>query len=184
LLGGFSRTFSANPHDVIHSLAKKTGASAFVMPVPFFANTIENKRIILEQHGIAEALEMARNTSLKVIGIGSVDSDASVVASVMMDAEEMEEVERNGGVGEMLGHFFDEQGAPVKTSISDRTMGLAVEDLTDTNIFAVAGGSVKIKAVSAVLKSRLLSGLITDESTPRALVDMDGILKCMRRKKV
>jgi len=176
LLGGFSRTFSANPHDVIHSLAKKTGATAFVMPVPFFANTIENKRIILEQFGIAEVLNMARKTSLKVIGIGSVDSDASVVASVMMESEEMEEVDRNGGVGEMLGHFFDEHGAVVKTDISDRTMGLAVEDLAETNILAVAGGSAKIEAVSAVLKSRLLSGLITDESTARALVNMGGNL--------
>lgn len=176
LLGGFSRTFSANPHDVIHSLANKTGATAFVMPVPFFANTVENKRIILEQSGIAEVLDLACKTSLKVIGVGSVDSDASVVANVMMESEEMEEVERNGGVGEMLGHFFDKHGELVKTDISDRTMGLAVEDLTDTNILAVAGGNVKIEAVSAVLKSRLLSGLITDESTARALVNMDGIL--------
>ncbi len=175
LLGGFSRTFSANPHDVIYGLAKKTGATAFVMPVPFFANTIENKRIILEQYGIAEVLDLARKTSLKVIGIGSVDSEASVVASVMMESEEMEEVDRSGGVGEMLGHFFDKHGKLVKTDISDRTMGLAVKDLTDTNILAVAGGSVKVDAVSAVLKSRLLSGLITDESTARALVKMDGI---------
>jgi len=174
LLGGFSRTFSANPHDVIHSLAKKTGASAFVMPVPFFANTIENKRIILEQFGIAEVLDMARKTSLKMIGIGSVNSDASVVASVMMESEEMEEVERNGGVGEMLGHFFDEHGVLVKTDISDRTMGLAVEDLAETNILAVAGGSVKVDAISAVLKSRLLSGLITDERTARALINIGG----------
>jgi len=176
LLGGFSRTFSANPHDVIHSLAKKTGATAFVMPVPFFANTIENKRIILEQYGIAEVLDTARKTSLKVVGIGSVDSDASVVASVMMESEEMDEVERNGGVGEMLGHFFGEHGTVVKTDISDRTMGLAVGDLADTNILAVAGGSAKINAINAVLKSRLLSGLITDESTARALVTMDGII--------
>lgn len=176
LLGGFSRTFSANPHDVIHSLAKKTGASAFVMPVPFFVNTIENKRIILEQFGIEEVLGMARDTTLKVIGIGSVDSDASVVASVMVESEEMEEVVRNGGVGEMLGHFFDEHGVLVKTDLSDRTMGLSAEDLTDTNIVAVSGGSAKTEAVSAVLKSRLLSGLITDESTARALVQMSGNL--------
>ncbi len=176
LLGGFSKNFSANPHDVIYGLAKKTAATAFVMPVPFFANTIENKRIILEQYGIAEVLHLARKTSLKVIGIGSVDSDASVVASVMMESEEMEEVERNGGVGEMLGHFFDESGELVKTDISDRTMGLAVEDLINTNILAVAGGSVKVEAVRAVLKSRLLSGLITDESTARALVNVDGIV--------
>jgi len=174
LLGGFSRTFSANPHDVIYSLAKKTGASAFVMPVPFFVNTKENKQIILEQFGIGEVLEMARNTTLKVVGIGSVDSEASVVASVLVEGEEMEEVQRLGGIGEMLGHFFDAEGMLLKTDLSDRTMGLAASDLHGSKTVAVAGGQGKTGAISAILKSRLLSGLITDESTARALIHLDG----------
>ena len=39
LLGGFTRNYAANPHDVMHRLAEKTGAQPFVMPVPFFANS-------------------------------------------------------------------------------------------------------------------------------------------------
>ena len=174
LLGGFSKTFSANPHDVIHSLAKKTGASAFVMPVPFYVNTVEHKQIVLEQFGIAEVLELARNTSLKVVGIGSVDSDSSIVASVMMESEEMEAVQNDGGVGELLGHFFDENGQLVKTDLSDRTIGLDAKDLKDANILAVAGGSSKIRAIGSILNSRLLSGLITDECTARALIKLGG----------
>jgi len=173
LLGGFSRTFSANPHDVIHSLAKKTGATAFVMPVPFFANNLENKKIILEQFGIGEVLEMARSTRLKFVGIGTVDRNASVVSSVLVEGEEMEEVQRLGGVGEMLGHFFDQHGMLLKTELSERTMGLAASDLQNANIVAVAGGRSKTGAISAILKSRMLSGLITDESTARALIHLD-----------
>ncbi|TKB31012.1 MAG: sugar-binding transcriptional regulator, partial [Mesorhizobium sp.] len=32
LLGGLTRKFSANPHDVIHRVAERTGAEAYVMP--------------------------------------------------------------------------------------------------------------------------------------------------------
>ncbi len=39
LLGGLTRNFAANPHDVMHLLAEKTGARAYVLPVPFFANS-------------------------------------------------------------------------------------------------------------------------------------------------
>ncbi len=38
---------------------------------------------------------------------------------------------------------------------------------------AVAGGALKTHAIKAVLESGLLSGLIIDEHTARAIVDMD-----------
>ncbi len=174
LLGGFSKKFSANPHDVIHWLAERTGADAFVMPVPFFANTIDNKAVILEQYGISEVLELARNTSVKIVGIGSIDTDASIVANVMVENAELEAVRKAGAVGELLGHFFNSDGEIVKTDLSDRTMGLSSSELNSSKFFAVAGGASKIRAISAILKSRLLHGLITDERTARALVDLGG----------
>lgn len=174
LLGGFSRKFAANPHDVIHRLAERTGAAAYVMPVPFIANTVKNKAVILEQSGIAEVLDLAKNTTLKIIGIGSVDADASIVANEMVEVAELEAVQKAGAVGELLGHFFDSNGEIVKTDLSDRTMGLSATELTESNFFAVAGGVSKVRAISAILKSRVLHGLITDERTARALVDLGG----------
>ncbi len=174
LLGGFSKTFSANPHDVIYSLAKKTNASAYIMPAPFYVNSMHSKKVVLEQFGMTEVLELARNTALKVVGIGTVDINASLVSSDMVENSEMEAVRNVGGEGELLGHFYDEHGVLVETDLSDRTIGLDSSDLTDNNILAVAGGSSKIRAISAILKSGLLSGLITDECSARALIETTG----------
>ncbi len=174
LLGGFSKKFEANPHDVIHLLAERTAADAFVMPVPFFANTVENKAVILDQYGIAEVLELARNTSVKIVGVGSVGADASIVANAMVESAELESVKQSGAVGELLGHFFNSDGEIVKTDLSDRTMGLSSNEIIDSKFFAVAGGVSKIRAINAILMSRLLRGLITDERTARALVDIGG----------
>ena len=52
LLGGLTRKFSANPHDVIHRLAERTGAEAYVMPVPMFANTVEDRAVLIGQKGV------------------------------------------------------------------------------------------------------------------------------------
>ncbi len=52
LLGGVTRKFAANPHDVIHRLAERTGAQAYVMPLPFVANTVEDRDVLLGQRGI------------------------------------------------------------------------------------------------------------------------------------
>lgn len=171
LLGGFSKKFAANPHDVIHLLAQRTATSAYVMPVPFFANTLKDKRVILKQFGITEVMQMAKQTSVKIVGIGSVNIESPMVANSMVEKQEVRAVHKAGGRGEMLGHFFDTKGQLVETELSERTMGLSVKELSESNIMAVAGGSTKVLAIRSILNSSLLRGLITDECTARALID-------------
>jgi len=170
LLGGFSEKFAANPHDVIHRLAERTGAQAYVLPVPFLANTIEDHNVLMEQRGLKQVIDKARNTPLKIVGIGAVAHDSSLVATGWVDESEFTAISAAGGVGELLGHFFNLDGNPAYTELSERTMGLSLDDLRCSRIVAVAGGITKSAAIMAVMRSRLLGGLITDERTARMLV--------------
>ena len=171
LLGGLTRKFSANPHDVIHRLAERTGAEAYVMPVPMFANTVEDRTVLLGQKGVGEIFDLAKAADLLLAGIGTAEREASLVATGMTEKAEMEEIKRAGGVGELLGHFFDEAGNAFETSLSNRALALGRDDLRNRRIVAVAGGKVKARAIKAVLESRYLSGLITDERTAWSLVE-------------
>lgn len=173
LLGGLTRKFSANPHDVIHRLAERTGADAYVMPVPFFANTVEDRDVLLSQRGISDVLDLARSASLFIVGIGTAEPGASLVATGMIEPAEIAEVSARGGTGEILGHFFDDKGNPVDTTLTERTLALRLDELRDRRIIALAGGTLKVRAIHSVLESRLLSGLITDERTARALVNLE-----------
>ncbi len=169
LLGGLTRKFSANPHDVIHRLAERTGAEAYVMPVPFFANTVEDRDVLFGQRGVRDVFDLARSADLLFVGIGTAEREASLVATGMIERSEIEEIKQAGGVGEMLGHFFDARGRALKTTLSDRTFTLGHEDLKRSRIVAVAGGRVKVPAIRSILESRYLNGLITDERTAREL---------------
>ncbi|MHA6644019.1 sugar-binding transcriptional regulator [Mesorhizobium sp. A623] len=170
LLGGVTRKFAANPHDVIHRLAERTGAQAYVMPLPFVANTVEDRDVLLGQRGIGDVFDLAARSDLMFVGIGTAEREASLVATGMIEHSEIDEVKREGGVGELLGHFFDDRGRPVETALSERMLALPRERLKGRRIVAVAGGQVKVRAIKAVLESRYLSGLITDETTARALL--------------
>jgi len=170
LLGGFSKKFSANPHDVIHRLAERTGAESYVMPVPFVAKTVQDRKVLLRQQGIKEVVDMAREAPLKVVGIGNMMQDASLFESKMVSESDFLAAMKSGGVGELLGHYFAADGSYVNTSLSKRTMGLSYEEIKESKIVAVAGGSSKATAIEAVLTNGILSGLITDERTARALV--------------
>ncbi|RWK56621.1 sugar-binding transcriptional regulator [Mesorhizobium sp.] len=175
LLGGLTRKFSANPHDVIHRLAERTGAEAYVMPVPMFANTVEDRTVLLGQKGISEVFDLGKAADLLIAGIGTAEREASLVATGMIEKGEMEEIRRNGGVGELLGHFFDDAGRAVETTLSNRALALAREDISNRRIVAVAGGKVKVRAIKSVLEGRYLKGLVTDERTARKLVEQTPV---------
>lgn len=171
LLGGLTRNFAANPHDVMHRIAEKTGMPAYVMPVPFFANTAEDREVLLAQRGVTTVFDMGCRAELKIVGIGTVDSQAQLVTSGMIELAEVEEIAYLGGVGEMLGHFFDANGKRLETGLTARTIAASVENADMSRIIALAGGLPKAEAIRAVLKSGRLYGLITDERTAKFLVE-------------
>jgi DNA-binding transcriptional regulator LsrR (DeoR family) len=170
LLGGLTRKFSASPFDVIHRLAERTGAEAYVMPVPVFANSAADRAVLLSQIGIADVFSLARSATLMLAGIGEARAVGSLVASGMIRDDEVAELERAGVQGEILSHFLDAEGHVVRTDLSERSISLPVEDLKGRRVIAIAGGPSKTAAIDAVLKSDFLNGLITDEATARRLV--------------
>jgi DNA-binding transcriptional regulator LsrR (DeoR family) len=174
LLGGLTRNYAANPHDVMHRLAEKTGAQAYVMPVPFFANSAEDREVLLAQRGVREVFEMSNGAGLKIVGIGTADSGAQLVASGMIEPREIDEIRAVGGVGEMLGHFFDRKGRVLETTLTTRTLAVDLDGPPSSRIVAIAGGAGKLEAIRCVLMSGRLKGLITDEPTARALAGEEG----------
>lgn len=120
LLGGLARTDGANPHDVRHRLAEKTGAEAYVLPVPLLASSAEDREVRQAQRRLHEAL--AARAEPLVVGIGTAGPGAQLVAARMIAREEIAEVRAVGGVGEMLGHFFNAAGRPVESRLSARTV--------------------------------------------------------------
>ena len=171
LLGGLTRNYAANPHDVMHRLAEKTGAVSYVMPVPFFANSVEDREVLLSQRGVRHVFDLAARADLMLIGIGTAELDSQLVVSQMIEVPEMQDVRDHGGVGEMLGHFFDADGKPVETTLGERTLSPSLESMKARRIVAIAGGPGKIAAIRSALLSGCLSGLIIDEQTASALVN-------------
>lgn len=170
LLGGLTRRFAASPFDVIHRLAERTGAESYVMPVPFFANTVKDREVLEAQVGVSDVIAMARRADLYIAGIGEVDRASFIATAGMLDDADVEAAVGSGASAEILGHFFTAGGAPVPNPLSDRAMAPRLSDLKAHKIVALAGGTAKTQAIHAILASGFLHGLITDEATARRLV--------------
>jgi DNA-binding transcriptional regulator LsrR (DeoR family) len=154
----------------MHRIAEKTGTQAYVMPVPFFANTREDRDVLLAQRGVKEVFDLANNAELKLVGLGTVDIDAQLVLSGMVEPREIKEIAAMGGAGEILGHFFDADGRTLETMLSARTLSASLPRSKKERLVALSGGLPKVEAIHAVLNSHCLYGLITDERTAQALL--------------
>lgn len=170
LLGCLTRNYALNPHDVMHRIAEKTGAQAYMMPVPFFANTVEDREVLLSQRGVSEVFSMAAGSTVKLVGIGTVEPAAQLVEAGLIAVQEINDISAAGAIGEMLGHFFDARGQRITNSLTARTLAVTLDARRRENIVALVGGQSKVAATKAVLASGLLSGLITDEQTARTLL--------------
>jgi DNA-binding transcriptional regulator LsrR (DeoR family) len=170
LLGGLTQRYATTPFDVIHRLAERTGAEAYVLPLPFYANTIEDRSVFLEQRGVPQVVQMGVDATLRLIGIGTMEADASLLSTGMVEKEEFEEARRLGGVAEILGHILTKSGTTIGGGLSSRALSMPAEEIGRRKTVAIAGGRTKVEAIKAALASGLIFGLITDERTAKALI--------------
>lgn len=75
------------------------------MPVPFFANTGEDREVLKAQRAVKEVFDLANNADLKLVGLGTVDAEAQLVLSGMVEPGEIDDIAAAGGVGEILDIF-------------------------------------------------------------------------------
>ena len=168
MMGGLTRSYAANPYDVIHRLAQKTSAESYLMPAPLFANSAEDKQVMMQQIGIAATMDLIGKASLVVVGVGSVGPDTTSASALGVASDALREA---GAQAEILGQFIAGDGALIETEYDTRVMAAPLESLRGRDIVAITGGETKSDAIRAALNSRLLTGLIIDEGTARSLVN-------------
>ena len=173
LLGCLTRNAAANPFDVIHRLAEKVGGEAYFMPVPFFANSVADKRVLMAQKSVMDVFALAQQAQLYVVGIGEISAKAHMLETGMITPDEFAELSRAGAVGEVLGHFLAADGTPVDAPVNQRALSLKIEDLRGKEVVTIAGGHGKARAIRAVLNSHVVTRLITDEATAKRILEAD-----------
>ena len=87
--------------------------------------------------------------------------------------KELKEIKKLGAVGDILGHCFDKDGNFVDTDLEKRLVSIPVDMLKNIpERVAVAGGEYKTQAIQGLLRSGLVTGLVTDEATARKIASM------------
>jgi len=171
LMGSLTANSSYNPFEVVHAFARSTGGEGHVLPVPFIADSPEDRNVLLSQRTVQHALELARSTTVSYISIGELTQTSLLRQQEMISAIELAELRAAGAVGDTNGIFFDAEGHPVDHPLNGRTIALGFDQLRAANVVALVAGQSKVHAARAFLKSGIPKGLIIDGDTALRLLE-------------
>ncbi|MGK3313812.1 sugar-binding transcriptional regulator [Escherichia coli] len=175
LLGCLTRNYALNPHDVMHRIAEKTGAQAYMMPVPFFANTVEDREVLLSQRGVSEVFSMAAGSTVKLVGIGDMNEDSYMVKLGWFTPQEISNAGLHQGViGDIAGYdFFNARGEHVNTVMDNRVIGLNIDELRQIPcVIAIASENTKAMAIMGALRTGAIDIIATSARNIRTVLSL------------
>lgn len=170
LMGSLTANSAYNPFEVVHAFARTTGGEGHVLPVPFIADSPEDRRVLLSQRSVQQALGLAREASVAYISIGELTETSLLRRQGMISPEELASLRAAGAVGDTNGLFFDASGEPVDHDLNRRTIALGFDDLRRCGAIALVAGVAKRDAADAFLRSGVARGLIIDGDTALRLL--------------
>jgi DNA-binding transcriptional regulator LsrR (DeoR family) len=165
-MGGLNSGASAIPSRVISLVAERLHARIYHLYVPAIVSTKNLRDILVADPGIKGALEIARQATYFIAGIGKVGADATVVEAGFLDMATIDRLRIRGAVGDIATRYFDINGNPVRDELEDRIVGLSREDMKQIKtVIGIACGVDKTNAILGALRSKLLHVLILDDQT-------------------
>lgn len=172
LVGNISPDGSASFFDSLARLADLTKARHYPMPLPVFLASPEERAELLRIEAVARIRAIAAKADLRLMGIGQIDHGAQLHVDGFISREELIELMRLGAVGELTGWAFDANGRIVEGGSNGRVTSIPHRVPAEGLSVGVAIGQPKVGAIRAALSGGALNGLITDEATAKALLNL------------
>jgi len=156
-------------------LAARLGGEAYQLHAPAFVDTEKQREMLLSMGPIKGILDIARQATIALLGVGTVDYQTSrLVQFTALSAEDMKWIaESRGGVGEIAARIYDIKGQPCAEEYANRTVGLSLQELRNIPfVIGVAAAAVKARPIYGALRGGYLHALITDEAAARGVLEL------------
>ena len=157
--------------EAVRRAAAVSGGAAHPLYAPMVLPDPATAAALRAQSGIAAAMGYFHKVTVAVVGIGSWAPGVSTVYDALSEAERKHYAEL-GVAAEMSSHLFDSQGRSVGRDLRDRCITVDTDRLRRVpEVVAIAGGIRKAEAVGAVLRSGLVTSLVTDTAAAGHLLE-------------
>lgn len=155
--------------DLAKELAASYGGKYRYIYAPLFVKTKELREELIQDPNIMDVLNLARSANVILTSVGS------IVYKTWKDSislQVLEDLEKRGAVGHIGGHFYDRDGLEVHTALTERMIGIQLEDFRKAqDVICVAGMEEKVEAILGALRGGYIDTLITDEFAAARMIE-------------
>lgn len=172
LQGAMEDELSAD-RDLSSIFSDKYNAQFHVLHAPMILDDEETQQTLLNKPLINKVFELARQTKLALVGIGTLDLNYSNhYISGEVTKEEILALQKEGFVGDICGLHFDSNGVVPKTSINNRIICIDEASLKQIPlVIGVGVGESKAIPIQAALRGDFLDYLVTDSIVANQLIE-------------
>ena len=176
LTGGVQGKYYTDVNHLATRIAERLGGKAMLIHAPLFAESQEQRDMLMGMGSIREVFDLARRAAVALVGIGSIFAPGSSYLDLHpMPNPDRKQLVKSGVSGEFLAHLIRRDGTLADYSLNSRLVALGPSELANCpRTIGVAAGKEKIEPIQAVLNGHLLKSLIVDEETAVAVLKTIG----------
>ncbi|WP_116041172.1 sugar-binding transcriptional regulator [Amycolatopsis palatopharyngis] len=158
--------------ETVRRIAAVSGGDAYPIFGPLVLPDRRTTEILRRQPGIAETFAQFGKLTKAVVSIGSWQPGESTVYDAVADAERAT-IEKRGAKAEVAARLFDADGNPMSTGLAHHVLAISTEELLRVpEVIALGYSTPKAEAVDAMLRTGMVTTLITDADTAEILLDL------------
>jgi DNA-binding transcriptional regulator LsrR (DeoR family) len=163
--------------NLVRELAQTLGGEYFTLNAPLIVENAETQRALLQEPSIRKVLDLARQASIALVGVGAVARGASSpVRANLLSSSDLRTIQKHQGVGDICSQYFDVWGNLVAEQVNQRVVALDLESLKALpKVVGVASGTHKAKAILGALRGEFINALITDDLTANRVLQLGAV---------
>lgn len=169
-----------NADHLSRQFAKRYGGTSETLYAPAYAESPEQKALLMQNATIRETLDRARKADVALIGVGDLGENNYMVDLGWFTKQEVMLARmQQGVVGDIAGYdFFDVNGNIVDTAMSGRIIGLGINEFRHINeVIVIASEESKPLALLGALKTGCVDILATSVTNAMAVLNLDDMHK-------
>ncbi|MBI2562798.1 MAG: sugar-binding transcriptional regulator [candidate division NC10 bacterium] len=158
-------------NEIARRLASRLGGKYYVLNAPALAERANARAMLVRDATVRGILERARKADVAVVGIGGMVASSTLVRVGYLKPDHLRRLRASGAVGDICSRFFGKDGAPCQSPLTDRVVGIELNDLRQLPwVVGAAVGTEKAPAILGALRGGYINVLVTDETTARAVL--------------
>lgn len=180
LLGGSSQTAAYYQlNEMARIFSGKINGDPYFIHAPAINFSKEEKELFLKSISMQAIQEKWKNMNVIVTGIGTLPHTHQFDRETYLGEEEIsKQLEKSNAVGDICALYFDENGVFIKNDYFERILGISIDEIKKSkNVICIASSLEKVTAVMGALRTGLISILVIDEQTAKAVLQKNKGLK-------